>query len=158
MWIFLQKLLRFLLYLSLFCDIALSLTEKIISGESCWSCGKTWKWVDAAVQQRHCGKEWTLQWIASGTLEKSALQCILSGALKKSTLCCLFSGTLEKSTLVHCNGLQVVHWKSTLQWFARVLGKLGPWQIGPRTIFVANWALADWAPANWAPADWAPAN
>ena len=37
-----------------------------------------------------------------------------------------------------------------------VLGKLGPWQIGPRAIFVANWAPADWAPANWAPADWAP--
>ena len=33
----------------------------------------------------------------------------------------------------------------------RVLGKLGPWQIGPRAIFVANWAPADWAPANWAP-------
>ena len=39
-----------------------------------------------------------------------------------------------------------------------VLGKLGPWQIGPRAIFVANWAPADWAPANWAPADWAPAD
>ena len=34
----------------------------------------------------------------------------------------------------------------------------GFWQIGPRAIFVANWAPADWAPANWAPADWAPAN
>ena len=34
----------------------------------------------------------------------------------------------------------------------------GSRQIGPRAIFVANWAPADWAPANWAPADWALAN
>ena len=40
----------------------------------------------------------------------------------------------------------------------RVLGKLGPWQIGPRAIFVANWAPADWAPANWAPGRLGPEN
>ena len=40
--------------------------------------------------------------------------------------------------------------------FQGVLGKLGPWQIGPRAIFVANWAPAYCAPAYCAPANGAP--
>ena len=100
-----KKLLRFLLSLSFFAvlhsgwqkrwylakvEVVGKLgSEWIVSGS--YSAAKT---LYPTVQQRHC-KEWILQWISSGTLEKSTLQWISSGNWRK----------------VYCSAFQVVHWR-----------------------------------------------